>query len=72
MLPPQQTRKKKETDLKPEDGCLVCLRSRIQKLDNGDKLSEVVLVPPEQINDEEGKESSTTDEQINTDPMSKN
>jgi len=45
---------------------------RIQKLDNGDKLSEVVLVPPEQINDEEGKESSTTDEQINTDPMSKN
>lgn len=45
---------------------------RIQKLDNGDKLSEVVLVPPEQINDEEEKESSTTDEQINTDPMSKN
>ncbi|WP_413391172.1 DNA gyrase subunit A [Prochlorococcus marinus] len=45
---------------------------RIQKLDNGDKLSEVVLVPPEQINNEEGKESSTTDEQINTDPMSKN
>ncbi len=45
---------------------------RIQKLDNGDKLSEVVLVPPEQINDDEGKESSTTDEQINTDPMSKN
>ncbi|WP_413684113.1 DNA gyrase subunit A [Prochlorococcus sp. MIT 1011] len=45
---------------------------RIQKLDNGDKLSEVVLVPPEQINDEEGKESSTTDEQINTDPMSEN
>ena len=45
---------------------------RIQKLDNGDKLSEVVLVPREQINDEEGKESSTTDEQINTDPMSKN
>ncbi len=45
---------------------------RIQKLDNGDKLSEVVLVPPEQINDEEGKESPTTDEQINTDPMSKN
>ncbi len=45
---------------------------RIQKLDNGDKLSEVVLVPPEQINDEEGKESSTTEEQINIDPMSKN
>ena len=45
---------------------------RIQKLDNGDKLSEVVLVPPEQIDEEEGKESSTTDEQINTDQMSKN
>ncbi len=45
---------------------------RIQKLDNGDKLSEVVLVPPEQINDEEAKESSITDEPINTDPMSKN
>ncbi len=45
---------------------------RIQKLDNGDKLSEVVLVPPEQINDEEGKESSTTDELKNTDPMAKN
>merc|ERR1712093_364283 len=26
---------------------------RIQKLDNGDKLSEVVLVPPEQINDDD-------------------
>ena len=45
---------------------------RIQKLDNGDKLSEVVLVPPEQINDEEGKESPTNQEPINTDPMSKN
>merc|ERR1712138_164380 len=31
---------------------------RIQKLDNGDKLSEVVLVPPEQINDEEEKSST--------------
>jgi len=45
---------------------------RIQKLDSGDKLSEVVLVPPEQINDEEGKESSTNEGQINTDPISKN
>ncbi len=45
---------------------------RIQKLDNGDKLSEVVLVPREQINDEEGRESSTIDEPINTDPMSNN
>jgi len=45
---------------------------RIQKLDNGDKLSEVVLVPPEQINDAEEKESSTIDEPINTDPMSNN
>ncbi len=45
---------------------------RIQKLDNGDKLSEVVLVPPEQINDDEEKESSTTNESINTDPTSKN
>ncbi len=44
---------------------------RIQKLDNGDKLSEVVLVPPEQINDDEN-ESSTTKESINTDPTSKN
>ncbi|WP_269625177.1 DNA gyrase subunit A [Prochlorococcus marinus] len=46
---------------------------RIQKLDNGDKLSEVVLVPPEQSNDDEEKESSTTNESINTiDPTSKN
>ena len=45
---------------------------RIQKLDNGDKLSEVVLVPPEQINDELEKESSITHESINTDPTSKN
>jgi len=45
---------------------------RIQKLDNGDKLSEVVLVPPEQINDEEEKESSPTKKTINTDPISKN
>jgi len=45
---------------------------RIQKLDNGDKLSEVVLVPREQTNDEEGRESSTIDEPINTDPMSNN
>ncbi len=45
---------------------------RIQKLDNGDKLSEVVLVPPEQINDDEEKESSTIKESINTDPTSKN
>ena len=45
---------------------------RIQKLDNGDKLSEVVLVPPEQINDDELKESSTTKESINTDPMPRN
>ncbi len=45
---------------------------RIQKLDNGDKLSEVVLVPPEQINDEEEKESSSTEQTITTDPMSKN
>ena len=45
---------------------------RIQKLDNGDKLSDVVLVPPEQINDDDEKESSTTNESINTDPTSKN
>ena len=45
---------------------------RIQKLDNGDKLSEVVLVPPEQINDEEGKESSITKESINTNSTTKN
>ena len=45
---------------------------RIQKLDNGDKLSDVVLVPPEQINDDDEKESSTTKESINTDPTSKN
>jgi len=45
---------------------------RIQKLDDGDKLSEVVLVPPEQINDEEEKESSSTKQKINNDPMSKN
>ncbi|AIQ97675.1 DNA gyrase subunit A [Prochlorococcus sp. MIT 0801] len=46
---------------------------RIQKLDNGDKLSDVVLVPPEQINDDDNeKESSTTKESINTDPTSKN
>jgi DNA gyrase subunit A len=45
---------------------------RIQKLDNGDKLSEVVLVPPEQINDEEEKESPTRRESINTDQTSKN
>ncbi len=46
---------------------------RIQKLDNGDKLSEVVLVPPEQINDDDDeKESSTTNESINTDLTSKN
>ena len=44
---------------------------RIQKLDNGDKLSEVVLVPPEQINDDEN-ESSTTKESTNNDPTSKN
>jgi len=44
----------------------------IQKLDNGDKLSEVVLVPPEQINDEEGKEASITKDSINTDQTSKN
>ena len=44
---------------------------RIQKLDNGDKLSEVVLVPPEQINDDENQ-SSSTKESINTDPTSKN
>ena len=45
---------------------------RIQKLDNGDKLSEVVLVPPEQINDDEEKESSTTQNSINIDPTTKN
>ena len=45
---------------------------RIQKLDDGDKLSEVVLVPPEQINDEEGKESSPDKQPMNTDPMSEN
>ena len=45
---------------------------RIQKLDNGDKLSEVVLVPPEQINDDQEKESSSTKQSINTDPMTKN
>ena len=45
---------------------------RIQRLDDGDKLSEVVLVPPEQINDDEGKELSTSKESINTDPTSKN
>ncbi len=45
---------------------------RIQKLDNGDKLSEVVLVPPEQVNDDDENESSTTKESINTDPTSKN
>ncbi len=45
---------------------------RIQKLDNGDKLSEVVLVPPEQINDDDEKESSTTKDSINTDQTSKN
>ena len=45
---------------------------RIQKLDNGDKLSDVVLVPPEQINDDEEKESSSTKESINTDLTSKN
>jgi len=45
---------------------------RIQKLDNGDKLSEVVLVPPEQINDEDEKETPSTKEQKNTDLMSKN
>ncbi|WP_269610907.1 DNA gyrase subunit A [Prochlorococcus marinus] len=45
---------------------------RIQKLDNGDKLSEVVLVPPEQINDYEEKESFTTKESINTESTSKN
>jgi DNA gyrase subunit A len=44
---------------------------RIQKLDNGDKLSEVVLVPPEQISDEE-KESFTTEDSINTESTSKN
>lgn len=44
----------------------------IQKLDNGDKLSEVVLVPPEQIIDDEEKESFTTKESINSDPASKN
>ncbi len=43
---------------------------RIQKLDNGDKLSEVVLVPPEQINDEVFKESSPNEQEINADPMS--
>ncbi len=45
---------------------------RIQKLDNGDRLSEVVLVPPEHINYELEKESSITNESINTDPTSKN
>ena len=45
---------------------------RIQKLDEGDKLSEVVLVPPEQIQDEEEKESSSAKQSINTDPMQKN
>jgi DNA gyrase subunit A len=45
---------------------------RIQKLDNGDKLSEVVLVPPEQINNEEGKEASITKKSVFTDPTSKN
>ncbi len=46
---------------------------RIQKLDNGDKLSEVVLVPPEQINDDDDeKELSTKQESINNDPSSKN
>jgi len=44
---------------------------RIQKLDNGDKLSEVVLVPPEQINDDDENQSSSK-ESINTDPTSKN
>ena len=44
----------------------------IQKLDDGDKLSEVVLVPPEQINAEEEKESSSTKQSINSDPMTKN
>jgi len=45
---------------------------RIQKLDNGDKLSEVVLVPPEQISDNEEKESSEMKESINIEPTSKN
>ena len=45
---------------------------RIQKLDNGDKLSEVVLVPPEQINDDDENQSSSIKESINTDPTSKN
>ncbi len=45
---------------------------RIQKLDNGDKLSEVVLVPPEQINDDDENQSSLIKESINTDPTSKN
>ena len=45
---------------------------RIQKLDDGDKLSEVVLVPPEQINYEEEKEPSITEESINTDSTAKN
>ncbi len=45
---------------------------RIQKLDDGDKLSEVVLVPPDQTNYEEGKELSSSDQQIKTDPISKN
>ncbi len=40
---------------------------RIQKLDQGDKLSEVVLVPPEQMNDEDIKESS--DQTLKTDPI---
>tara|TARA_B100000700_G_scaffold138714_1_gene154757 strand:- start:37 stop:501 length:465 start_codon:yes stop_codon:yes gene_type:complete len=45
---------------------------RIQKLDDGDKLSEVVLVPPEQINEEEGKESPPITQSINTDSIAKN
>ncbi len=45
---------------------------RIQKLDEGDKLSEVVLVPPEQMNDDEEKDSASTKRSTNTDPMPKN
>ena len=45
---------------------------RIQKLDAGDKLSEVVLVPPEQNNEHEDKESNLTSPTEKIDPISKN
>ncbi len=45
---------------------------RIQKLDAGDKLSEVVLVPPEQNNEEEDKETNLTSPNEKIDHISKN